>query len=584
MKKTLCGLLCAALLTLVLGSCKMLQAMSGLVEYSSDFAEYAKNTSTGTLTTNFTSSGTAKSTKSEPTKVGSTTFEAVDDSSPSSSVGYSVKSYEIGAAFNSMALLNPTSSIIYPGAVLVGSSIATGAYTPIVDGERAPITISCSLVGAKSAVVRNPESIGDVSDALKVMQSAGAAAGGGSSDTGIIFSQATVNSSSALNVAVGANFAYEGVASIKAAASFDYSTKNKMTNILVQCQQVYYSVNVDTVPFDEFYLEAPDLTALGDTSPVYVASINYGRLAYFGFTSSESETSMKAALSASFSYLKASGDIKVDTDAYKTLSSATINATIVGGGSDSTGAVTSLDGFINYIQTGGTFSATNIGSPISYTLKFVKDNSVAGTLLYSSYKVRTPVYQSLPTDGEFQVTFDYIGAAQSTAPTTLFYHGLLYCASLDNKSPISWNSNGAGSWGNPVVNTDGAWMFANTVSDLSAFKKSSAGYYAFTGGSAYTTSFQQDPNLSEMALSSLKIGIYSGLSTGGWYNAGTATTGGTSNLAGTEAYITCDKITNAGYSGVLTVPSNTGTSMTFYIHYTIKPTIDFPEPSSLIED
>ena len=57
-------------------------------------------------------------------------------------------------------LLDPTTDVIYPGAMLLGNSIPTGGYTPITY-EREPITISVSLpttsASSPVAVVTNPK-------------------------------------------------------------------------------------------------------------------------------------------------------------------------------------------------------------------------------------------------------------------------------------------------------------------------------------------------------------------------------------------------------------------------------------------
>ena len=78
-------------------------------------------------------------------------------------------------------------------------------------------------------------------------------------------------------------------------------------------------------------------------------SFNYGRLAYFGFSSTDSATNLAGALNASFSYGGASGSLSLSVAQKATLAASTINSTIIGGGSGSNTAVTSLDGFLNFI-------------------------------------------------------------------------------------------------------------------------------------------------------------------------------------------------------------------------------------------
>ena len=181
----------------------------------------------------------------------------------------------------------------------------------------------------------------------------------------------------------------------------------------------------------------------------------------------------------------------------KTLAASTINSAIIGGGSGSNTAVTSLDGFLNFIHTGGTFSKDNPGSPISYTLKYVKDNSVAGTLLYSSYAVRTPVYQ--PVDGE--LTVKYTSESSSSGCN---FNGLLYIASEDDQSPHYssgwvnvWNTTAnSGGVVNGNINASTVTTFKSdpniaslNVSDLHILLTCNPGY-ATWGSGDYTTSTQ----------------------------------------------------------------------------------------------
>ena len=482
MRKTIRGILAIFLLCLGFVSCDMLTNMSGIaapaktasISYDASFASATQNLATGTMTTNFAKSGTAVSTNGLDQALGSKTAAAADAASPTGSVGYAVQNYQVGATYSSLAILNPQTSVVYPGAALIGSSIPTGAYTQIVDGVRAPITLSSTITGGISSVkIQNPNSLSEVTNAINTLITLG---GSGSTNSVITFDQSQVSSSSTLNVAVGANFDYEGAAKFSAAGSFNYDTSKSTTNILVRCQQVYYSISVDALTAANFYKTAPNLSSLGTVSPVYVASVNYGRLAYFGFSSTDSATNLAGALNAAFSYGGASGSLSLSVAQKATLAASTINSTIIGGGSGSNTAVTSLDGFLNFIHTGGTFSKDNPGSPISYTLKYAKDNSVAGTLLYSSYAVRTPVYQ--PVDGEF--TVKYTSESSSSGCT---FSGTLYVASEDDQSP-KYSSGWVKVWDTGIFN--GGVANGNINASI-------------------TTTFQSDPNIAKLNVSDLHV-------------------------------------------------------------------------------
>ena len=94
-------------------------------------------------------------------------LEVVEEPAVEDGYECSVKSYEAAAEYNEMLLLDPASDVIYPGAVIIGESIAAGEYIPIL-AERKPLSLSVSLQnidGSPKATVENP-SLSDVRVAI----------------------------------------------------------------------------------------------------------------------------------------------------------------------------------------------------------------------------------------------------------------------------------------------------------------------------------------------------------------------------------------------------------------------------------
>lgn len=300
-------------------------------------------------------------------------------------VSYTITRYKVGQTFDELAILNPQTTVIYPGAVLIGESIPTGAYTQVTGGVRKPVNISTSLVGgsAVSAAINNPDSLAEVRTGVNNLL---LEAGSGSLVSTIIYEETTVHSETQLQLAVGANYSYSGAASVEIEADFEYGTDNSDTEILIKFMQVYYTVDVDAISLDNFYSTAPDLSSLGSVTPVYVASLAYGRLAYLSIKSSHSELEIKAALDASFEYARHAGSVQIDAAYQNILDSASYNVTIMGS-NDST-AIGGYNDFVAFLMEDEGYSIHNPGSPVAYTLKYVKDNSIASVLLYSEYTVR----------------------------------------------------------------------------------------------------------------------------------------------------------------------------------------------------
>jgi len=70
-----------------------------------------------------------------------------------------VQKYRRAAEFNEQIALDPTTDVIWPGAMIDAATIPTGQYIPIT-AKRAPLTLSVSLVniaGSKSKTVSEPK-------------------------------------------------------------------------------------------------------------------------------------------------------------------------------------------------------------------------------------------------------------------------------------------------------------------------------------------------------------------------------------------------------------------------------------------
>ena len=312
-------------------------------------------------------------------------LEVVEE--PAIEDGYecSVKSYEAAAEYNEMLLLDPASDVIYPGAVIVGESIATGEYVPIV-AERKPLSISVSLQnieGSPKATVDDP-SLSNVRVAINEILSSNVTGG---TPAKVSFEVEEVHSQSQLSLALGANYK-SALADVS--GSFNFSQEDVRSRVIVKFVQAYYTIDIDlpSTPSDLFS-ELPDLNALGNVSPMYVSTITYGRMVLFTAESSVSTTTLEASLKAAFESGAQSGEIEVDSEYEKVIENAKIQATIIGGsGGDAVGAVDGIAGLKEYILGGGDYSKDSPGAPLSYKLRYLKDNSIGNIVLATKYNVR----------------------------------------------------------------------------------------------------------------------------------------------------------------------------------------------------
>lgn len=309
----------------------------------------------------------------------------VDSAEASGDYVCSIKRYKAAPGYDELFLMDPTTDVIYPGAIIKGESIPTGEYIPII-ADRKPMTISVSLqniVGSPSRTVEEPK-LSTVREALNDILSSDVT---GATPAKISFEIENVYSEEQLSLAVKGNYKNSFV---DVAGSFDFTRQDIRSRLVVKFLQIYYTVDMDLPQSpDDLFEDFPSMESLGSTSPLYVSTVTYGRMVLFTVESSYSSTEINAALDAAFSAAGHSGSIEIDAQYKKMIDSSTLKAYILGGsGGSAVQSVNGIEGIVDFIASGGDYSKDSPGAALSYKLRFLKDNSVANIILASEYNVR----------------------------------------------------------------------------------------------------------------------------------------------------------------------------------------------------
>ena len=294
---------------------------------------------------------------------------------------YRIDYYSAAAGYDEQIVLNPQTDVIYPGALIKGESILDGSYLPI-PADRNPITISTSLTGngQVSVVVENPK-LSTVREAINSLMNQTYDVP--PANMGFTIEQAY--SESQLKLSLRAS--YSGIVDVS--GGFDYSNKNIKTRLIAKFIQSYYTLDMDlpASPADLFN-RAVNETLFGTYMPMYVSSVTYGRMALFTIESELEETQVRAFLQGSY----ASVDASASTDFDELVESSTMKVYILGGsGADAGLTVDGFDAFKEYIKTGGNYSKVSPGAPISYKLRYIKDNTIGKMVFAASYPIRTAI-------------------------------------------------------------------------------------------------------------------------------------------------------------------------------------------------
>jgi len=297
------------------------------------------------------------------------------------------RTYKGAPGFNEMFTLDPTTDVIYPGALLKGESIPTGEYIGI-NADRAPITLSTSLSnisGSPSVTIDDPNSLAAVRAGINELLNREVT---GATPAELIIDEAEVYSEEHLSIALGAN--YRDVTK-KVSANLDFETSQYKHRYVLKFIQRYFTLDVDSpgkTPSDLF-TDLPSLGSLGTTNPVYVSSVTYGRMVLYTVESDSSISQVKAALDAA-SKAGPNAEVNIDTEYQQIIANSSIKALVIGGsGTSASQIINGPQDVYDFIAEGGNYSKDSPGAPLAYKLRYVKEDfPVAKVVLSTEYQIR----------------------------------------------------------------------------------------------------------------------------------------------------------------------------------------------------
>jgi len=290
--------------------------------------------------------------------------------------------YQAAAGFNEQIVLNPATDVIFPGALVKGESILDGTYT-MIPAVRKPITISTSLTGSGSVSidVEDPK-LSTVREAINSLMNQEYDV----PPANMSFTVEQAYSEQQIDLSLRASYK-SGIVNVD--GGFDFSNKQIKSRLVAKFIQNYYTLDMDlpAVPSDLFENDV-DQALFGLYMPMYVSTVTYGRMALFTIESELEETEVRTYLNGSYANVDASAS--ADFDALKEKS--TMKVYILGGSGAAAGAaINGFEDFKNYIQSGGNYSRSSPGAPISYKLRYIRDNSIGKIVFSASYPIVTAI-------------------------------------------------------------------------------------------------------------------------------------------------------------------------------------------------
>jgi thiol-activated cytolysin len=296
--------------------------------------------------------------------------------------------YNLESNAEDVAILRPTNGIVWPGALVKANlALLNGTPEPITLAP-GPITLRVDLPGIGehgTFVVDDPSNsaVQAALDGVLDWWNDNAYQEGYVNPSNSSYRAATSYSSEQLAINVGLNVKW---ASGSVASQFGYTSSTTKTVAMMVYRQVFYTVTLDTpdspaAMFANSVLPSTLPTQMTDAAPpAYVHAVNYGRIIMFRMETSEAvkaidmEATMKYAAGVSV-------DMSLESKYKSILQKSSISAITIGGNAEVASQAVTAQSFGDLVPiiTGenAVYSKSNPGVPIAYTIRFLKDNSIA---------------------------------------------------------------------------------------------------------------------------------------------------------------------------------------------------------------
>ncbi len=184
---------------------------------------------------------------------------------------------------------------------------------------------------------------------------------------------------------------------------FDYSSLYSSESIILTLKQVYYSIDVDnkinaSEYFSNTHSEEEIKSKLENTIPAYVSSVKYGRVAVVRLTSKKANKALQNKLQMAASVNSISGDLKNEIS--EKIESKELDVQMMAYGGEFNNDFTNSNG-IDFVKLINSFTNEKqvkpdvaAALPISYTLRYISDNTLAKTVVESDQNQCYKIYVS----------------------------------------------------------------------------------------------------------------------------------------------------------------------------------------------
>lgn len=270
--------------------------------------------------------------------------------------------------------------VIFPGSVLRGDAFMEGEYSPVVIKNPTQVTISATLQGANvKASSKCLPVLSEVRQAINdLIYNNNDKINYSNTPAYLSYRSNEVTTTESFNKTFGIHAKVNVLGGI-VKANFDYEENNYSFSskkyVLIKVRQHLYNISMDPIAANDW----GELSDVGEYEPVYVSSVDYGRVAHLLIETTESVDSIskliKGGIDAHFSKI-VSIDVKADykTKITKLFTNKQIKIMIAGGTVSSVNSVRDYDSFMKFLGIPGPEELVQSSVPIGYKVRSLRNN------------------------------------------------------------------------------------------------------------------------------------------------------------------------------------------------------------------
>lgn len=277
------------------------------------------------------------------------------------------------------------SEVIYPGSILQGGSFMKGVYDPVrLANDFEPVDLSVTLRGEGLVVSKSVVPV-----LSKVRQATNDLIAGqedkikGEYVPAIFDYQSHIVSTEesmkrSFNIHVGAEL-FKGIVKADFGYSQSKARKENKSYVMISFRQFLYNIAIDPKHYSQWIKGDIDVKQMGGYEPVYISSVDYGRMAYIMIETNksveETKAMFEAAVKVSLKIIKAGAEVKYHEEFTKLFSESKVKVKIVGGPAELATGVNDIESFTKFIQMPNAKELIASSAPIAYKVRRLRDNT-----------------------------------------------------------------------------------------------------------------------------------------------------------------------------------------------------------------